>query len=71
MCLSVTIQLIPTFGTVLKNLGDDARTLQQISDSLLSISPVLEANYARSQTTRPEFHLVMRDGVEGGVITEA
>jgi predicted component of type VI protein secretion system len=60
----------PTYGTVLKNLGD-ARTLQQLSDALLSIPPVLEANYARLQTTRPEFQLVMREGVEGGVITKS
>ena len=60
----------PTYGTVLKNLAD-ARTLQQLSDALLSIPPVLEANYARLQTTRPEFQLVMREGVEGGVITKS
>ena len=60
----------PTYGTVLTNLGD-SRTLQQLSDALLSIPPVLEANYARLQTTRPEFQLVMREGVEGGVITKS
>jgi hypothetical protein len=59
-----------TLGTVFKNL-EYARTLQQIRNALLSIPPVLEANYAKLQTTRPEFQLVMHEGAKGNVITKS
>ena len=39
--------------------------------SIPSIPLVPEAQYARLPTKRPESRLIMRDGVEGGVITQS
>ena len=59
-----------TLSTLLKNLCE-ARNLQQITDALQSIPLVPEAEYTRLPTMRSESRLIMRDGVEGGVITQS
>jgi hypothetical protein len=55
---------------LLKNLCE-ARNLQQIADAIQSIPLVPEAEYTRLPTMRPQSRLIMRDGVEGGAITQS
>ena len=59
-----------TYSTLLKILCE-ARTLEQITNALKSIPPVPEAEYVRLPTIRPKRRLIMRDGVEGGGITQS
>ena len=59
-----------TCSTLLKNLCE-ARTLEQITNALKSIPPVPEAEYVRLPTIRPKRRLIMRDGMEGGGITQS
>ena len=59
-----------TFHTVLLNLCK-ARTLGEIKGAIELIPTALEAEKIRMPTMRPEVRLVMREGVEGGLITQS
>ena len=48
-----------------------ARTLGEIKGAIELIPTALEAEKIRMPTMRPEVRLVMREGVEGGLITQS
>ena len=49
----------------------EAKTLSQITSALWSIPPLPDVSHIALPTLRPESRLIIRDGVEGGMITQS